>query len=152
MAPIFPKMVVSVKEWFIILCSQLTQSQTKYLRLVSWEQRIMIKTQSGSLKSYLRKEWFILALTLLKRWKVFFFDSLLPLYRQKSLQNRRIDLERAPFQPEKRCLCSYLTEVSSAGEGVPGKCCPWSKQAYAKQTSCSDLYKPRAPFEWRGDA
>ena len=30
-------------------------SKIFYLRLVSWEQRIMIKTQSGSLKSYLRK-------------------------------------------------------------------------------------------------
>ena len=53
----------------------------------------------------------------------------------------------------KRCLCSYLTEVSNAGEGVPGRCCPWSKQAYAKQTSCSDLHWARAHFDWwRGDA
>ena len=51
-------------------------------------------SQNGSVRKRMICFWLSI---LLKRWKVFFFDSLLPLYRQKSLQNWRIDLERAPF-------------------------------------------------------
>ena len=70
--------------------------------------------------------WPVFTLTLWKRWKVFFSHSLLHLHRQKLLQNCWTDLERAraPFLAEKRCLCSYLTEVSNAAEGVSGRCGP----------------------------
>ena len=47
--------------------------------------------------------------------------AVIPTEEPSELTNRS---GKSSLLARKRCLCSYLTEVSNAGKGVPGRCCP----------------------------